>query len=88
MISKIEKPSQAATGEGFAKRTNDLQAKPITATSASSTKITDRPAISRLSRPIDSLLARALVLAVLGLDYSDEIALARCLARSEERRGM
>jgi hypothetical protein len=35
----------------------------------------------------ERLLARAFVLAVLGEDYSGEIALARAIARSAERRG-
>ncbi len=35
---------------------------------------------------VDRLCVRALVLAALGEDYADVIALARAVARSEERR--
>ncbi len=78
---KTERPSAAGIADGLVNQ--------------SPLERFDEPFIARF-RPgsqsqfsiTDRLCARALVLAVLGQDYEEEIALARALARSQERRAL
>ncbi len=49
-------------------------------------KIPQKPKKKNAFPVLDQLLARALVYAVLGLETDDLIALARSVARSEQRR--